>query len=134
VQTRAISAPVWMQRNARRGLSWYEDGLAGDGIVAQTVREARLMAAGSVSEDKCRRMPAWFARHMGDLDAPDADPSADGFPSPGVVAHALWGGGTRAQSERALRWASARVVEMDAPMGYDRQTAVSATDSVAIGD
>ena len=102
-----------MRRNARRGLAWYEQGLAGEGVVARTVREARDMASGSISEDKCRRMAAWFARHMVDLNAPDADPEADGYPSPGVVAHALWGGGTRAQSERAMRWAKARVAEMD---------------------
>jgi HK97 family phage portal protein len=113
VEVRALGVPSWMRRNCRRGLAWYEQGLAGEGIVARTVREARQMASGSVSEDKVRRMAAWFARHMVDLNAPDADPESDGYPSPGVVAHALWGGGTRAQSERAMRWAKARVAEMD---------------------
>lgn len=100
-----IPTPEWMQANARQGLDWYAEGLAGDGVTEQTVAEARAMAGGNVSEDKAQRMAAWFARHMTDLDAPSADPSSDDFPSPGVVAHALWGGGTRNESERAMAWA-----------------------------
>ena len=118
IEMRAIGSPGWMRRNARRGLAWHEQGLSGDGIVARTVREAREMVAGTVSEDKCRRMAAWFARHMVDLQSPDADPQSDNFPSPGVVAHALWGGGTRAESQRAMRWAKVRVAELD---GADAQ-------------
>jgi HK97 family phage prohead protease len=72
-------------------VTWFEDGLAGDGVTAGTVREAHLMASGEVSADKWQRISAWIARHMVDLDAPDAEPGADGYPSPGVVAHALWG-------------------------------------------
>jgi len=105
-------APNWLRGNAARGLEWYSEGLAGDGVTAQTVREARAMAGGFVSEDKARRMAAWFARHMTDLDAPAANPSHEDYPSPGVVAHALWGGGTRRQSERAQRWAEEQVASM----------------------
>jgi HK97 family phage prohead protease len=104
-------SPGWMRENARQGLEWYEQGLAGDGVVERTVREARQMAGGFVSEEKASRMAAWFARHMVDLDAPAADPDSPDFPSPGVVAHALWGGGTRRESERAMAWAEARSAE-----------------------
>lgn len=107
-----IPTPEWMQANAQQGLDWYADGLAGDGVTEQTVAEARAMAGGNVSEDKAQRMAAWFARHMTDLDAPAADPSSDDFPSPGVVAHALWGGGTRNESERAMAWAERQVAGM----------------------
>jgi HK97 family phage prohead protease len=86
-----LSAPQFMRDAAEQGVTWFEDGLAGDGVTAETVREARLMASGEVSADKWRRISAWIARHMVDLDAPDAEPGADGYPSPGVVAHALWG-------------------------------------------
>ena len=116
----AISVPDWMRGNARRGLAWHEEGLSGDGVTEQTVREARAMMAGTVSEDKVRRMSAWFARHMGDLDAPFASPDSPDYPSPGVVAHALWGGGNRAQSERAERWAQNRVAELDNQSGMMR--------------
>jgi HK97 family phage prohead protease len=86
-----LSAPQFMRDAAKQGVTWFEDGLAGDGVTAGTVREARLMASGEVSADKWQRISAWIARHMVDLDAPDAEPGADGYPSPGVVAHALWG-------------------------------------------
>lgn len=98
-----IAAPEWLRENAKRGLEWYEAGYAGDGLVDRTIREAREMAAGNVSEDKAVRMAAWFARHMVDLDGitGDEDP-----PTPGMVAHALWGGYPRSESERAQRWAA----------------------------
>ena len=98
-------APSWMRINARRGLGWYNEGKAGDGVTDQTLREARAMAAGTVSANKAMRMAAWFARHMTDLDAPAATVGADGYPSPGVVAHALWGGGSKTESNRAAAWA-----------------------------
>lgn len=108
-----FDAPAWLRANARRGLEWHRDGLSGDGVVERTIREARQMADGFVSEDKAVRMAAWFARHMGDLDAPAANPDHEDYPSPGVVAHALWGGGTRRQSERAQRWAEEQVASME---------------------
>jgi hypothetical protein len=103
-----VAAPDWMQSNARQGLDWYAEGLAGEGVTEDTVNEARAMAGGNVSEDKAARMAAWFARHMVDLDAPAADPDHEDYPSPGVVAHALWGGGSRRESERAMAWAEAQ--------------------------
>jgi HK97 family phage prohead protease len=108
-----FDAPAWLRANARRGLEWHREGLSGDGVVERTIREARAMADGFVSEDKAVRMAAWFARHMGDLDAPAANPDHEDYPSPGVVAHALWGGGTRRQSERAQRWAEEQVASME---------------------
>lgn len=105
IATTKADTPAWMQANAQRGLDWYREGLAGDGVTEQTVNEARAMVRGTVSDDKITRMAAWFARHMVDLDAPAANPDHPDYPSPGVVAHALWGGGTRQQSERAMAWA-----------------------------
>jgi HK97 family phage prohead protease len=113
-----LDAPEWLQENAKRGLEWYEAGYAGDGIVDRTIREARAMADGFVSEDKAVRMAAWFARHMGDLDGitGDEDP-----PTPGMVAHALWGGYPRSESERAQRWAeNNRPQENSAPKEANR--------------
>jgi len=103
-----IAAPQWMRANARRGLEWVKEGKGGGGLTAQTMQEARTMAAGTVSDDKAMRMAAWFARHMGDLEAPAATVGAEGYPSNGVVAHALWGGGSVTDSERAAGWARER--------------------------
>lgn len=108
-----FDTPAWMQDNARRGLDWYAEGLGGDGLERRTIEEARDIASGRITEDKAIRMRAWFARHMVDLDAPDADPDSEDFPSAGVVAHALWGGGTKPQSERAYAWAEDRVAELE---------------------
>ena len=110
---RAINqdAPSFMRSAARRGLAFYADGLAGDGLTDKTVREARLMADGKVSDDKWIRIAAWIARHMPDLDAPAASPSNEEYPSAGVVAHFLWGSGaSKAQARRTMQYAE-RVVE-----------------------
>lgn len=105
------SAPVFMRAAARRGLEYYADGKGGDGLVDRTIREARLMAQGQVSDDKWIRIAAWIARHLVDLDSPDASPSSDNYPSAGVVAHLLWGSGpSKRQAQRALAYAE-RVVE-----------------------
>lgn len=104
-------APEFMRAAARRGLEYYADGKGGDGLVDRTIREARLMAQGKVSDDKWIRIAAWIARHLVDLDSPDASPSSDNYPSAGVVAHLLWGSGpSKRQAQRALAYAE-RVVE-----------------------
>jgi HK97 family phage prohead protease len=105
---RAINqdAPAYMRSAARRGLEYNAEGLGGDGLVERTIREARLMADGQVSDDKWIRTAAWIARHLGDLDSPDANPDSDNYPSAGVVAHLLWGSGpSKRQAQRALDYA-----------------------------
>jgi hypothetical protein len=105
---RAINqdAPAYMRAAARRGLEYNAEGLGGDGLVERTIREARLMADGQVSDDKWIRIAAWIARHLVDLDSPDADPNSENYPSAGVVAHLLWGSGpSKRQAQRALEYA-----------------------------
>jgi HK97 family phage prohead protease len=110
-----LEAPAYMRASARRGLEWYSEGLGGDGLVDRTIREARAMAQGDVSADKWVRIAAWIARHIGDLDSPDANPSSENFPSPGVVAMALWGGGTTKRSaRRAQAYAEGVVTRLEA--------------------
>jgi HK97 family phage prohead protease len=124
LEDRAIdqSAPAFMRAAARRGLEFYADGKAGDGLTDKTVREARLMAEGQVSDDKWIRISAWIARHLPDLDAPAASPTNDAYPSPGVVAHFLWGSGaSKAQARRTQEFAE-RVVERIRAEEEDRNT------------
>jgi uncharacterized protein len=107
-EERAVNqdAPAYMRAAARRGLEYKAEGLGGDGLVERTIREARLMADGQVSDDKWIRTAAWIARHMPDLDSPDANPNSDNYPSAGVVAHLLWGSGpSKRQAQRALDYA-----------------------------
>jgi hypothetical protein len=87
-----FDVPAYIREAARRGLDYYGQGLGGDGLVARTVREAREMAAGRISEDKVIRANAWGARHLVDLEAPqNSDADNDGFPGAGAVAFYLWG-------------------------------------------
>ena len=110
-----LTPPAYMRASARRGLEWHEQGLSGDGLTPQTVREARAMARGSVSADKWVRIRAFLARHMVDFDAPAADSDSDDFPSPGVVAIALWGGGaTRRSAQRAMDYADGVIGRIEA--------------------
>ena len=116
-EDRAINqeAPAYMRAAARRGLEYYEQGLAGDGVTDETIREARAMAQGEVSDDKWVRIAAWIARHLVDLDAPDADPDSDNYPSAGVVAHLLWGSGpTRRAAQRTQDYADSVVARIRA--------------------
>jgi HK97 family phage prohead protease len=101
-----LTPPAYMRDAARKGLEWFADGLAGDGLTGQTVREARDMVAGEVSPDKWQRIAAWIARHLVDLDSPDANSDSDNYPSAGVVAHALWGSdGGKSGARRVLSYA-----------------------------
>jgi HK97 family phage prohead protease len=114
---RAINqeAPAYMRAAARRGLEYYEEGLAGDGVTPGTIREAREMAEGRVSDDKWIRIAAWIARHLVDLDAPDANPDSDNYPSPGVVAHLLWGSGpSKRAAQRTKDYADSVVARIRA--------------------
>ena len=116
-EERAINqeAPAYMRAAARRGLEYYEQGLAGDGVTPGTIREAREMAQGRVSDDKWIRIAAWIARHLVDLDAPDANPESDNYPSAGVVAHLLWGSGpTKRSAQRTKDYADSVVARIRA--------------------
>lgn len=109
-----LSPPAYMRAAARQGLRYYEEGLGGDGLVERTIREARAMAEGNVTRDKWVRIRAWVARHLVDLDAPDAQPGSDGYPSAGVVAHLLWGSGpSKARARRVLDYAERIVARLE---------------------
>jgi hypothetical protein len=100
----SFDVPVYIRQAARKGLDYYGQGLAGDGLVARTVREAREMAAGRISEDKVVRANAWGARHLVDLEAPkNSNANNDEFPGAGAVAFYLWGIDPLDPSP-ALRW------------------------------
>ena len=99
-----LSLPSYIRDAAARGLEFYEDGLGGDGLVDRTIREARAMVRGEISEDKVIRVAAWAARHEPDLRAEGAKPGQDGFPTPGAVAHYLWGIPTGDRYDDARSW------------------------------
>ena len=88
----SLDVPAYIRAAARKGLDYYGQGLAGDGLVDRTVREARYMARGDISEDKVIRANAWGARHLVDLNATKNSNADDKeFPGAGAVAFYLWG-------------------------------------------
>ena len=137
-----VDVPQFIQENAQRGLRFYEEGLGGDGLVARTIREARQLAEGYTVESKPKRMAAWFARHLSDLDAPrNSDQNHEDFPGAGAVAWLLWGGNpTEKDPMRAAKWAERKAEQIDNetertnPMKYERRTAQQTVELREEGD
>ena len=110
-----LTPPAYMRAAARRGLEYYADGKGGDGLVDQTIADARAMASGEVTERKWRLIAPWIARHLVDLDSPSAKPDSPEYPSAGVVAMLLWGApANRRGAERAQAYAEGVVARLDA--------------------
>ena len=106
IETKVDNVPSYIQKNAQRGLDLLE--FAGDGLEDRTIREARLMADGKISDRKVVRMASFLARHLGDLDSDAANDYLDGKgdPTAGQVSYLLWGGDiSKTNRTRALEWA-----------------------------
>ena len=117
-EERAVyEVPEYIRNAAARGLSFVEDGLAGDGLQAQTISEARELAAGRADTDKVIRMAAWIRRHRSDWEGvgQNEDEDSEDFPGPGAVAGFLWGVETtdRDATDRVLSWADALIAAED---------------------
>ena len=131
-----VAVPSFVSSNAKRGLKLLE--YAGDGLKAQTVRDARSMASGSITAEKVRRMAAWLARHESDLSSPDAHAYLDGTkdrPTAGQVAWLLWGGDiSSAQRDRARLWAERKRDQLieEGELSKQIEKEVSATVSDAL--
>lgn len=112
---KAVAVPAYVSENAARGLALYEEGRGGDGLVEQTIRDARDMVAGEIRDEKVRLMGPWIARHIVDLEAPqNSDPDADGYPGAGLVAMLLWGAGPDVEGARRTQaWAEAEAARLD---------------------
>lgn len=118
VQSRSVRDPIkvpeFIQANAKRGLDYHADGKSGDGIRPHTIREANDMAAGTVTEDKLRRMSAWFARHESDLKpSKNSDPDDPKYPGAGAVGWLLWGGNPTSKPMRAKEWCDRKIASID---------------------
>lgn len=104
-----VQVPNYVSAAATAGLEAYEGGLGGDGLQPATVREARQLAAGEVSDEKVQRMAAWIRRHRGDWEGvpQNSDPKHPEWPGPGAVAALLWGVNPVATNgaDRVLAWA-----------------------------
>jgi len=117
-----LTLPDYIRDAATQGLAFHEQGLSGDGVVPRTISEARRMAAGEISEDKVIRVSAWAARHRPDLDAPGARPGEDGYPTPGAVAHLLWGIPTGSRYSDAVAWFDRKAEDIKAERSVTMET------------
>lgn len=114
-EIKAINVPEYVQNNAKRGIELYEEGYGGDGLVDATIRAARQMASGTVSEEKVRKIGPWIARHIVDLDASkNSNPDDPEYPGAGLVAMLLWGGGaSKEDARRTQAWAEQETARLE---------------------
>jgi len=112
-QRQLIPVPVYMEDAAAKGLQFYADGLAGDGLQPDTVAKARDMATGEVQHDEVAGIAAWIRRHRGDWEGvpQNSDREDPNYPGPGAVAGLLWGVETTDPdaTDRVLSWADSFV-------------------------
>ena len=80
-----------MRAEAERYRAWKADGEPGGTDVAAG-RAGQILSGDELSPDTVITMRAWFARHEVDKQGEGFSPSEDGYPSPGRVAWAAWGG------------------------------------------
>jgi HK97 family phage prohead protease len=103
--------PKFMQENAQRGL----DNLnkAGDGLVDETVRQARIMARGEqLSIAKIRKIAPWHKRHLSDLDREKSNPNDPDTWRGSDVAFLLWGSNPWTDPLEAADWAERKVAQL----------------------
>ena len=79
-----------MRQEAERYRAWKKEGRRGGTQVAAT-RATQILSGNEMSRDTVITMAAWFARHEVDKRGQGFTPG-DGYPSPGRVAWAAWGG------------------------------------------
>jgi HK97 family phage major capsid protein/HK97 family phage prohead protease len=80
-----------MREEAERYRAWKADGEQGGTDVAAT-RASQILSGDELSPDTVITMAAWFARHEVDKQGQGFSQGEDGYPSPGRVAWAAWGG------------------------------------------
>ena len=119
-----------MKEEAQRYRDWKAEGRDGGTEVAAT-RAGQILGGDELSADTVITMAAWFARHEVDKQGEGFSPGGDGYPSPGRVAWAAWGGDagqewatSKADRIKALQERSA--VDLERP--YPNEHAARLTD------
>jgi HK97 family phage major capsid protein/HK97 family phage prohead protease len=80
-----------MREEAQRYRDWKAEGRDGGTEVA-AARAGQILSGDELSAETVITMAAWFARHEVDKQGEGFSSGEDGYPSPGRVAWAAWGG------------------------------------------
>lgn len=91
-----------MAAEAERALAWRKEGHKG-GTAVGVARAVQLKNKTELSPSTVKRMHSFFSRHEVDKQAEGFSPGEKGYPSPGRVAWAMWGG------DAGQRWARGKV-------------------------
>lgn len=85
--------PAGVRAEGKRALDWMKDNQAGSGFTGVGRARASQLANGEpVSLTTIKRMASYLARHEVDKKGEGWSPGEPGYPSPGRVAWAAWGG------------------------------------------
>jgi len=92
-ESETFTPPAGVIAEGKRALEWIKEGHAGDGFTGVgRARAAQLAGGKAVSLTTLRRMNSYFIRHDKDSEGQGYKPDQKGYPSPGRVAWAAWGG------------------------------------------
>ena len=108
-----------MRTEAQRYRDWKADGEQGGTEVAAN-RASQILSGDELSPDTVITMAAWFARHEVDKQGEGFSPDEDGYPSPGRVAWAAWGGDagqtwSNSKADRIKELQERSAMEMERP-------------------
>lgn len=112
-----------MRTEAERYRAWKAEGQPG-GQDAAATRASQILSGDELSPDTVITMAAWFARHEVDKQGEGFSPGEDGYPSPGRVAWAAWGG------DPGQTWADAKAARIKA-LREDRSGSCSMGSGIA---
>ena len=107
-----------MRTEAERYRGWKADGEPGGTEVAAT-RASQILSGDELSPETVITMAAWFARHEVDKQGEGFSSDEDGYPSPGRVAWAAWGGNA-GQVWSAAKADRIKALEKNRAMAADR--------------
>lgn len=121
-----------MREEAERYRAWKQEGRDGGTDVAAT-RASQILSGDELSPETVKTMSAWFARHEVDKQGEGFSQGEPGYPSPGRVAWAAWGG------DAGKSWSDARAARIDRAESKSHTPSAHATyraapDALSEGD
>lgn len=117
-----LTPTAGMREEAQRYRDWKAEGRRGGTAVAAR-RATQILSGDPLSEPTVITMAAWFARHEVDKQGQGFSPGEDGYPSPGRVAWAAWGG------DPGQRWATAKADTIKAEQEAARMSTIETTEA-----